>query len=185
MIDLVTLDNQKNLIDGILLHPLKVNKDASGILVEVLKTNWTDIYGDKFPFAQCYFSVTPRGEVRDRDQWHLHPTKQEDRFVVARGDIIVAIYDSRSNSPTFGLLNLFKMGEANGDNGQYVLLIPQRTLHGFAVVSKKEAVLLNFPTTLYDSKEESRVSYQDARVKFSDGTIFTWDKVLAEVGVKL
>ncbi|MBI5123195.1 dTDP-4-dehydrorhamnose 3,5-epimerase family protein [Candidatus Roizmanbacteria bacterium] len=183
MIDLITLQNQEKLIDGVILHPLKVNRDESGILSELLKTTWTDIYNEKYPFAQCYYSVTPSGAVRDKDLWHIHPTKQEDRFVIIKGDAVVAIYDSRKDSPTFGRLNLFVMGEKNGDNGQYLLLIPQNTLHGFAVVGKSEAVLLNFPTTLYDPHEEGRIPHQEAGVKFSDGSLFTWDRILQEIKV--
>mgnify|MGYP001563188727 CR=1 FL=1 len=183
MIDLISFNNKTNLIDGVILHPLRVNRDESGILSELLKTNWSDIYNERYPFAQCYYSVTPPGAVRDKNLWHVHPTKQEDRFVIIKGDAVVAIYDSRKDSPTYGCLNLFAMGEKNGDDGQYMLLIPQRTLHGFAVVSKTEVVLLNFPTTLYDPKEEGRVSHEDAQAKFPDGSIFTWDKVLQEVKI--
>jgi dTDP-4-dehydrorhamnose 3,5-epimerase len=153
MIDLMDLKHKEGLIDGAIMQPLKINRDSSGILSEVLKTSWSEIYGKRYPFAQCYYSVTQSGEVRDKDQWHIHPTKQEDRFVIIRGDAVVAIYDNRKDSPTFGCLNLFKMGEENGDDGQYMLLIPRNTLHGFAVVSKSEVVLLNFPTSLYDPKQ--------------------------------
>ena len=183
MIDLITLKNTNNLISGVILHPLKINRDESGILSELLKTTWPDIYNEKYPFSQCYYSVTPGGEVRDKDVWHVHPTKQEDRFVIIKGDAVVAIYDSRKDSQTFGRLNLFAMGENNGDDGQYMLLIPQNTLHGFAVVSKSEVVLLNFPTSLYDLKEEGRVTHKDGQAKFPDGTFFTWDKVLREVKI--
>ncbi len=180
MIDLITLDNQKGLIKDAVMHPLRINKDNSGILSEVLKSNWPDVCNDKYPFSQCYYSVTPKGEVRDKNLWHVHPAKQEDRFAIVRGDAVVAIYDWRQDSATFGRLNLFFMGESSGENGQYLLLVPRNTLHGFAVVSQSEAVLLNFPTSLYDPKEEGRVSHQEAGVKFSDGSIFTWDKVLKE-----
>jgi dTDP-4-dehydrorhamnose 3,5-epimerase len=180
MIDFITLSNLKNLISGVVVHPLKVHKDESGILIEALKTTWTDIYGEKYPFAQCYFSVTPAGQIRDRDVWHVHPTKQDDRFLAARGDIITAIYDSRPQSPTYGVLNLFKMGQNLGDECQFSVLIPKGTLHGFAVISKTEALLLNFPTTIYDLNEEGRVSHLEAQAKFSDKTLFNWDKVISE-----
>ena len=121
MIDLINLNNQTNLISGVIIYPLKINRDESGILSEVLKSNWKQVFSSKRSFAQCYYSVTPKGEIRDRDKWHVHPTKQEDRFVVIKGDIITAIYDSRPKSSTYQRLNLFLMGEANGDKGQYLL----------------------------------------------------------------
>ena len=184
MIDLITLKNAKDLIKDVIVHPLKVNQDESGILTEVLKTDWVDVYGDALPFSQCYYSVTPSREIRDTEVWHVHPTKQVDRFICVRGDIVTAIYDNRPDSETNGRLNLFLMGESGGNDTQYLVLIPQNTLHGFAVVSQKEAVLLNFPTTLYDPDEEGRVSHKVALAKFNDGSEFNWDKVIAEVNLK-
>lgn len=178
MIDFISLQKQTNLIKDVELYPLKINRDTSGILSEVLKNNWSDIFSNNRPFAQCYYSVTAAGDVRDRNEWHMHPTKQEDRFVIIRGDVVTAIYDSRPASPTYQTLNLFLMGEKNGDEGQYLLLIPKETLHGFAVVSDKEAVLLNFPTTIYDIKEEGRVAQATSGAKFADGSLFDWDKVI-------
>jgi dTDP-4-dehydrorhamnose 3,5-epimerase-like enzyme len=67
------------------------------------------------------------------------------------------------------------MGESQGDHGQYTLLIPQNVLHCFKVVGKKEAILLNFPNTLYDFTEEGRLPFQ--KVKFPDGSFFGWSKV--------
>lgn len=72
------------------------------------------------------------------------------------------------------------MGETNGDNGQYLLLIPKNVLHGFCVVSKKPAILLNFPTRLYDPNDEGRIPHKKLTVKFADGTRFTWKTVLEQ-----
>lgn len=175
-IELITLKNKDKfrLVAGVLLYPLKVNKDDSGILVETLRTDWKDIYGKDREFAMQYYSVTSPGVARDEKVWHLHPTVQEDRFLVAYGEIITAVADNREDSETFGLLNLFHM---RSQVGPYILLIPKKTLHGFMVVSKTPAVLLNFPTSLYDPKEENRVPYDVAKVKFSDGSIFNWEIV--------
>ena len=176
IMEFITLKNKNSvrLVAGVLLYPLKVNRDESGILVETLRTDWKDIYGKNREFAMQYFSVTSPGVARDEDVWHYHPTVQEDRFLAAYGEIVVAVADQREESGTKGLLNLFHM---QADTDPYILLIPKRTLHGFIVVSKTPAVLLNFPTSLYDSKEENRVPYDRARVKFSDGSIFNWEIV--------
>lgn len=163
------------LIADVVTFPLKVNRDERGILVESLKTNWDKVFDAKLrPFAQCYYSITQPGVARDADRWHYHPTRQEDRFVVIAGDVIFTLYDWRQNSKTQGRLNLFAMGESQGDEGQYLLLIPVNVLHCYKVVSKKPAVLINFPTTLYDPKEEGRVSFKE--VKLSDGSYFAWSR---------
>lgn len=175
MAEFINLENSKDskLIDGILLYPLKINSDETGILIETLRSDWPQIYGKGREFAMQYFSVTKSGVARDENLWHRHPS-QEDRFLLADGEIIVAVADNRENSPTKGLLNLFQM---KSDVNPYILLIPKETLHGFMVVSKDHAILLNFPTLLYNPQEEQRIPYSEAMVKFPDGSFFSWESV--------
>lgn len=177
----ITLANKDSahLIKDVLIHPLKINRDESGILVETLRTDWKEIYGKNRKFAMQYFSVTESGIARDKTVWHYHP-QQEDRFVVAQGEIIAAVADNRQNSKTFGLLNLFHM---KSDTDPFILLIPKGTLHGFLVVSHIPAVLLNFPTSLYNPSEEQHISYEEAKIKNSEGSLFAWDQVRSQFGL--
>ena len=180
--EFITLANKDsiNLVKDVLMHPLKVNRDESGILVEPLRTDWKEIYGEGREFAMQYFSITESGIARDETVWHYHP-QQEDRFLVAQGEIIAAVADNRQNSKTFGLLNLFHM---RADTDPYILLIPKETLHGFLVVSNTPGVLLNFPTLLYNPNEEQRLPYDRAQIKKSDGSTFSWDQVRKDFSLK-
>jgi len=165
-----------DLINDVVIHPLRVNRDPRGILVEIMKKDWQNIFDDKkMPFAQSYYSITKSGAARDENLWHYHPGGQQDRFGVIKGEIVVAIFDWRKDSSTYGKLNLFHMGEIANDKGQYLVLVPARCLHGFVVVSEKPAILFNYPTRLYDSDEEKRIPLP--KVKLKDKTIFSWDKV--------
>lgn len=179
MIDFITVENKgrQKLIKDVVVHPYKINEDASGVLVETLRKDWQDIYNEGREFFMQYYSETPPGEARDEKVWHYHPTVQDDRFSVVKGEIVVAVADNRKDSETFGLLNLFYI---NARKDPYMFLIPRRTLHAFMVVSKESAILINFPTGLYNLKEEVRVSHEDAQVKFPDGTLFSWDLVRKE-----
>lgn len=174
--ELITLANKDKvrLINDILLYPLKINKDKSGVLVETLRRDWPEIYGKNREFAMQYYSITAPGIARDEDVWHFHPTVQEDRFLVVQGAVVVAIADFRKDSSTYALLNLFHI---EADKDSYVLLIPKKTLHGFLVVSKIPGILLNFPTALYNPKEEGRIPYNEAKILLPDGSLFSWDKV--------
>lgn len=176
-LNLFTLDKLNNypLINGVIIHPLKVNRDSRGILVETLKKDWKDIYGEKLPFSQSYYSITDPGLARDIDRWHYHPN-QIDRFVVIKGDVVFVLYDWRKKSLTYKYMNWFKMGESNGNNGQYLLLIPVNVLHCFMVISKKPAIIMNFPTRLYDPKEEGRIPFKDVKL-WDNKTTFSWDIV--------
>lgn len=175
----ITLKNkaEARLIHDVILHPLKINRDTTGVLVETLRTDWPDVYGPGREFAMQYYSVTKSGVARDEAVWHFHPTGQEDRFLVAKGEIVVAIADQREDSPTNGLLNLFHI---NADEDPFLLIVPKRTLHGFMVVSDEDAVLLNFPTKLYNPEEEGRIPYSQALVKMDDGLLFSWQKVRSD-----
>lgn len=177
--DFITLDNlnSSKLINGILLYPLKINKDVSGILVETLRTDWKGIYGQDREFAMQYYSVTESGIARDEDVWHFHPTGQEDRFLLVQGAIVVAIADNRDESSTRGLLNLFYL---QADKDPYMLLVPKRTLHTFMVVSDNAAIMLNYPTRLYDPAEEGRMPFKEAKVVFPNKEVFAWEKVRRE-----
>lgn len=183
MIEFINLKNknQASLIRDVLLYPLKVNRDETGILVETLRNDWQLIYGEGREFSMQYFSVTQSGVARDETVWHSHPT-QEDRFIVASGEIITAVADNRHNSPTLGMLNLFNM---KAEIDPFILLIPRETLHGFMVVSQSPAVLLNFPTQLYNPHEEKRIDYEKTDVKFPSGTPFSWNEVRKEFKIPL
>lgn len=172
-INLANKDDSQ-LIKDVIMHPLKVNKDESGILVEVLKTNWPDIYGSGREFAMQYYSITPPGLARDEDVWHFHPTVQEDRMGLIQGEVIIAIADTREDSETKNVVNLFNI---KAQDNPYLLLIPKKTLHGFLVTSKEPAILINFPTALYNPEEEGRVSFKEADIKLPDGTPFSWNLV--------
>jgi len=180
--DLTKLDSYQ-LIKDVVIHPLKVHRDPRGILAETIKKTWDDIYNKDHSFAQSYFSITQPNVARDEDQWHLHPTKQIDRFVVIKGQIVVALYDWRQGSATHGRLNLFLMGSLKKDEGYYNLLVPRNVLHCFLVVSQEPAVILNFPNQLYDPDEEGRIPFTE--VKFTDGKPFSWNKVREKFNLPL
>ncbi len=177
--ELITLKNKNEhkIIEDVLLYPLKVNLDETGgTLVETLRRDWEGIYGPGRDFQMQYFSVTNPGIARDEKVWHFH-LNQEDRFIVAAGEVITAVADFRKDSQDYGLLNLFHMRSLDDP---FIVLIPKGTLHGFMVVSNEPAVLLNFPTALYNPQDELRVPYKEANIKDSQGVLFSWDTIRAQ-----
>lgn len=176
MLNFLTYLHQENVIQDVKILNLKVNRDKRGLLIENLKSTWKEFYNKNLPFGQNYCSITNPGFARDEDLWHQHPS-QTDRFVVVKGNAIFALSDGRQNSPTKDLLNLFLMGEKNGDDNQYLLTIPPGVLHGFCTVGNQPCYLLGFPTLVYNPKEEGRVPFVKAGVTFADGTPFSWASI--------
>jgi len=169
----IDLANQKDPIEGVVLRKLIIHKDPTGSLVETLRCDWTDVFDKKdLPFAMQYVSVTPSGIARDENVWHVHK-HQTDRFICIDGKVVVAIYDHREKSKTYGKLNLFIMGPEN-ENEMYLLIIPKEAFHSFMTISKNPAHLLNFPTRLYNPQDEGRVPNKE----------FKWNKVREDFSIK-
>ncbi len=169
----LTLNNQQDLIEGVVMKKLVVHKDESGILFETLRVDWQDVYNQEdLKFAMQYMSQTPSGLARDENQWHVHK-HQKDRFICSSGQIVSAVFDPRENSKTKGKLNLFLMGPQKEEE-MYMLIIPEETYHGFMVISKEQGYLLNFPTQLYNPDDEGRVQHSDPM----------WEKVRSDFNLK-
>ena len=177
-IDFLSYNNQKNVIDGVKLHKLTIHRDPRGSLMETLREDWADVFHrPTLQVGQSYYSVTMPGFARDEDKWHLHPTKQTDRFVILKGNAVVALYDWRKGSETYGVLNLFLMGERNGDDDQYLLLIPINVLHAFGTVGNEPCHLISYPDHTYDPNEEGRIPFSQVNAKLPGGTAFSWKAV--------
>lgn len=164
-------------IAGIRVRKLQVNADDRGNLVETLKIDWEDFYDpERLPFKQSYFSFTRAGVARDEDQWHIH-RHQRDRFVVVSGNLVVGVHDPRPESVTTGMINLFRMGDAQGSEGQFTLMIPERVHHGFLVAPGGPAILINYPTRLYDPDDEGRIPFAAVAAELAEGRPFSWQLV--------
>ena len=176
MPELPYVDFEDDLIQDVVLRPLKVNRDERGHLTESLRSDWTDVFAEDLPFAQMYFSQTNPGVARDEDQWHVH-NEQHDRFVIASGEAVVALADLRPKSSTFPRLQLFRLAGPDGGGLQALLVVPPRVLHCFLASPSAGALLVNFPTRLYNPEDEGRIPFLEAGVKLPSGEKFAWDLV--------
>jgi dTDP-4-dehydrorhamnose 3,5-epimerase len=148
------------MIEGTIIRPLKRNVDERGYLVELMRTDWEDIYPG---FAMSYMSLTYPGVIR---AWHRHPrTKQRDTFAVLQGMAKVVIYD-----PDTDEINEHFIGE----NNPVLLSFDGSKWHGFKAVGDKPCLLLNFPDKLYDYKnpDEERLPYNTDKIPYN------WDIVM-------
>ena len=143
-------------IDGVECRDLQVNADERGHLVEIFRDDW-ELY-DPAP-EMSYYSLSYPGIIR---AWHKHVEGQIDHFVCPQGRIKVGIYDDRDDSPTKNELNTFVIGEHN----QQAIRIPGDCWHGFKVVGDEQAMLINFPTKLYDydDPDEKRIPYNTDKI---------------------
>jgi dTDP-4-dehydrorhamnose 3,5-epimerase len=169
-------------IDAVRPIPRTVHSDPRGFLLETLRKDDRSVQGDRF--ALTYISVTVPGEFRDRDRWHVHKI-QTDRFVVAAGEMILALYDGRPGSPTRGRIEALRMegapfgqlaSPAKREIITYLVPIPPGVYHCIGNLSEDPFVLLNSPTELYDPADEGRVPFTEVPIGELSGP-FTWDRV--------
>lgn len=175
---LVTDGSAPSAIHDVIVRDLTTHRDPRGTLTELLRADWSGVYGEDMPFAQVYTSTTSPGVARDIDKWHVHQ-HQTDRFYCVAGRIVVAVADSREDSPTRDGLMLVELAAADDGPAPLLVTIPPRTLHGFVVTSDGPATLLNFPNRIYDPEDEGRFDFTKAGVTFSNGAPFDYMAVNA------
>jgi dTDP-4-dehydrorhamnose 3,5-epimerase len=144
------------MIHDVNIQKVEVNVDERGHLGEIYRADW-DIF-DPEP-AMSYVSQTYPGIIR---AWHRHLDGQIDYFSCPSGRIKVGIYDDRENSPTQGELDTFVIGEER----QKIIRIPGDCWHGFKAIGTEPAILINFPTELYDydDPDEERLPYDTDKI---------------------
>jgi dTDP-4-dehydrorhamnose 3,5-epimerase len=146
------------MIQGVTVRDLRVNADERGHLVEIFREDW-DFY-EEAP-AMSYYSLSYPGVIR---AWHRHTRGQTDHFVCPSGRIEVGVYDDREGSPSRGETNAFVIGE----HTQQAIRIPGECWHGFKTIGDEQALLVNFPTRLYDydDPDEQRLPYDTEEIPF-------------------
>jgi dTDP-4-dehydrorhamnose 3,5-epimerase-like enzyme len=169
-------------IQDVVVLARPVHQDPRGLLVETLRADDVSVDGERF--RMTYTSVTVPGEFRDKDRWHLH-ARQTDRFVVPLGEMILALHDGRTGTPTADRLEVIRMaGPPVDDAGAptkrdvptYMVTIPPGVHHCIGNISDGPFVLQNFPTQYFDATDEGRVPFDTLPIG-SIGRGFSWDLV--------
>ncbi len=147
----------KNLIKGVKFKQLKEICNERGRLMEMLRSDDKDFFTK---FGQLYATTVYPRVVKG---WHYHK-KQTDIFIVTKGTVKVVLHDSRKDSPTYGQINEFFMGEHNFS----MLLIPPLVYHGFKGIGTEEAIIICCPTEPYNYKnpDEFRVPPHSKKVPY-------------------
>ena len=144
------------MIDGVKIKELKVIPDERGRLMEILRED--DAIFKKF--GQVYMTTAKPGAVK---AWHYHKL-QIDNFTCIIGSIRLALYDARTNSPTFKEVNEFILSL----DTPRLIQIPVNVYHGFKCISDNEAVVINVPTRVYNrtSPDEYRIDPYDNDIDY-------------------
>ena len=158
-------ESVKPRIEGVVIHPLRPIEDERGEIIEVFRPSW-GLSPDPLVFVN-QSSIRP-GKVKG---WGVHK-KHEDRIYICRGTMQWALYDLRSDSPTYELLNVFTLSERN----RALLIIPRGVFHAVKNVGQNEAIFINMPTRPYDhaDPDEHRLPLHNDLIPFSFGETPGW-----------
>lgn len=148
--------NKVKVIEGVKTKHLRVIPDERGYLMEMLRCD--DEMFEKF--GQAYLTVAYPGVVKG---WHYHK-EQTDIFIPVKGMLKLVLYDNRENSPSYGEINEFYIGERN----PMLVTIPPGLVHAFKAIGTEPAYLINVPTAPYNYREpdEFRIPPYDPSIPY-------------------
>jgi len=152
------------MINGVFLKDLITHADERGFFREIIRAT-DDFFAAGF--GQLSHSLVYPGIVK---AWHAH-TEQTQWTHVICGLLKVVLYDSRSESSTFGQ----RMEFLAGDNQKaLVYSFPPGVVHGYRCINGPAHVIYVTSGT-YDLKDEIRIPYDDATIGYDwlNGTPIT------------
>jgi dTDP-4-dehydrorhamnose 3,5-epimerase len=130
---------QQTPIEGIRFRPVRPVPHEDGTVAEVARSLWPEI---DLPIVQVHITSTLSGRVR---AWGLHQAST-DRLFVVRGLVSIVVYDAREDSPTYTLINEFRLSERNPG----LVVIPPNLYHGWRNIGIDEAFIINMPSSQYE-----------------------------------
>lgn len=148
------------MIEGVEIKKLSVHPDERGLLMEFLRDD--DPLFQKF--GQVYLTLVKRGVAK---AWHFHEL-QDDHFVCVEGKALVALYDMRKDSPTYGQSQDFVLSAPDVEGEHLLVKIPKGVAHGFTAFGCEQAKIVNIPTEHYNYQEpdEFRFPWNSPEIKY-------------------
>jgi dTDP-4-dehydrorhamnose 3,5-epimerase len=126
-------------IAGVKTKALSVIPDERGWLMEILRADDGEMFTK---FGQVYVSATYPGVVK---AWHYHKV-QTDNVACVAGMVKLVLIDTRSGSPTEGVVNEFFVGSLR----PVLVQVPKLVYHGWKCIGDTAALVVNAPTEPYD-----------------------------------
>ena len=148
-------DYTKKIITGVIKTPLKQLEDERGKVMHMLRCDDPHFR----EFGEVYFSWISPGSIK---AWKLHKESIMN-FAVPVGVIEMVLYDNRSHSSTYGMLNQFNMS----DSDYYLLTIPSNIWYGFKSLNDEAAMVVNCATLPHSPSESSTKKINDPSIPHS------------------
>ncbi|MDH4102089.1 MAG: dTDP-4-dehydrorhamnose 3,5-epimerase family protein [Thermoleophilia bacterium] len=132
-------------IAGVHLRRAPTHADERGTLSEIFDVRWGFT---EDPLVYVYHVTIRPEQVRG---WVVHRT-QNDRLFAYAGVLKIVLYDGRTESDTFGRVNVLHLGE----HDRALLSIPAGVYHGVRNVGDREAAFVNLPSVPYQHDDPDK-----------------------------
>jgi dTDP-4-dehydrorhamnose 3,5-epimerase len=132
-------------IAGVELRRPPTHADERGTLTEIYDERWG--FTDD-PLVYVYHVTIRPGQLRG---WVVH-REQNDRLFAYAGVLKIVLYDARTDSPTYGGLNVFHVG----GHDRALLSIPAGVYHAVCNVGADEGAFVNLPSRPYDHDDPDK-----------------------------
>jgi len=135
-------------IDGVLTRKLTTHVDHRGRLFEVFNGRDAEFWAA--PIVHSYVFTIRTNTLKG---WGVHERKA-DRYCLVHGETMTVLYDARTQSSTFGLVQEVPLS----NQGVQSLLIPPGVWHLSVNLAPHETILINFPTEPYHYESPDRLT---------------------------
>jgi dTDP-4-dehydrorhamnose 3,5-epimerase len=132
-------------IDGVSVRRPPTHADARGTLTEIYDLRWGFT---EDPLVYVYHVTIRPGQLRG---WVVH-REQNDRLFAYAGVLKIVLYDARTDSPTYGRINVFHLG----GHDRALLSIPCGVYHAVCNVGAEEGAFVNLPSRPYEHDDPDK-----------------------------
>jgi dTDP-4-dehydrorhamnose 3,5-epimerase len=128
-----------DLPEGVQVRELITHADERGTVCELYDLRW-GVQADPMVFSYL-FTIRP-GAAKG---WGIH-REHHDRYAFLEGELELALYDEREDSPTSGMVASVVLSGRH----RSLLTIPPGVWHAERNIGSSDVVVVNFPTIPYD-----------------------------------
>ncbi len=129
----------QSVIEGVRAVEMRNVIYDSGSLTEIYRAEW---FSPPLEIEQAFQITIAGGGIT---AWHMH-TQTTDRLFVSVGQVKIALFDARPDSPTRGLTNEFRFGERRPG----LVVVPAGVWHGLRNLQAVPSVVVNLVDRAYD-----------------------------------
>jgi dTDP-4-dehydrorhamnose 3,5-epimerase len=158
---IIARPDSPDLIEGVLIEPLRVYPDDRGFFCELARLGKglaAKMVADEQCKIQVSLTLTYPGTIK---AIHYH-SEQSDLWAPISGMVQVFLYDLRRHSRTFGAINTVFTGRFQ----PWEILIPPGVAHGYKALGVEPIELVYFTDRHYNPADELRLPYDHPDIAY-------------------